>query len=76
MRFNLTTGMVSIAGNLVSMSVFAGAMGLDPVLANLVSICLCSLVNFLVCDQFVFFPRASLIEGTEPRKELGKAPRK
>ncbi len=54
LRFNLTTGAVSIAGNLVAMSVFAGAMGLNPVLANLVSIGLCSLANFLVCDHWVF----------------------
>lgn len=57
LRFNLTTGMISIAGNLLFMRVLAGAAGLEPVLANLLSIGLCSLVNFLVCDHFVFLPR-------------------
>jgi len=58
LRFNLTTGMISIAGNLAFMSVLAGAAGLEPVLANLLSICLCSVINFLVCDRLVFLPPA------------------
>jgi putative flippase GtrA len=66
LRFNLTTGVVSIAGNLMSMRVLAGAMGIEPILANLLSICLCSLVNFLVCDRFVFLLRTSPIRGTAP----------
>ncbi|MGH9783648.1 MAG: GtrA family protein [Terriglobia bacterium] len=57
LRFNLTTGMVSIVGNLLFMGLLAGAARLDPLLANLLSIGLCSLVNFLVCDRFVFLPR-------------------
>ena len=58
LRFNLTTGMISIVGNLISMRVLAGAAGLEPIVANLLSIILCSLVNFLVCDYFVFLTRA------------------
>lgn len=54
LRFNLTTGTVSIVGNLLFMGLLAGAAGLEPLLANLLSIGLCSLVNFLVCDRFVF----------------------
>ena len=63
LRFNLTTGMVSIVGNLLFMGLLAGAAGLEPLLANLLAIGLCALVNFLVCDRFVFLPRA----GSEPR---------
>jgi putative flippase GtrA len=54
LRFNLTTGAVSIGGNLASMAVLVGAAGMDPATASLASICLCSLLNFLVCDHFVF----------------------
>ena len=69
LRFNLTTGMISIAGNLAFMSVLAGAAGLEPVVANLLSICLCSVINFLVCDHFVFLPPA-LPEGSAGRENL------
>ena len=63
LRFNLTTGMVSIVGNLLFMGLLTGAAGLEPLLANLFSIGLCSLVNFLVCDRFVFLSRPR----SEPR---------
>ena len=56
LRFNLTTGMVSIAGNLLFMRILSGAAGLEPMLANLLSIVFCSLLNFLLADRWVFFP--------------------
>lgn len=55
-RFNLTTGLFSIAGNLLFMRLLAGFAGLDPSLANLVSIALCSLINFVLSDRLVFVP--------------------
>ena len=67
LRFNLTTGLVSIIGNLISMRVLTGAAGLDPIVANLLSIILCSLVNFLVCDHFVFLTQADR-EGSPERE--------
>lgn len=54
LRFNLSTGVVSIAGNLVCMRLLVGAAGLHPVAANLVSIACCSLLNFFLSDRFVF----------------------
>lgn len=56
LRFNLTTGMVSIAGNLFFMRILSGTAGLEPMLANLLSIVFCSLINFLLSDRWVFFP--------------------
>ena len=53
-RFNLTTGAVSIGGNLVLMRLLVGEAHCRPVVANLVSIAACSLVNFLVSDRWVF----------------------
>ena len=55
LRFNLTNGMVSIAGNLLFMRILSGTAGLEPMLANLLSIVFCSLINFLLADRFVFF---------------------
>ena len=68
LRFNLTNGLVSIAGNLLFMRVLAGAAGLEPVAANLLSIALCSLVNFLLADRFVFVPAASLMRCDKTRR--------
>jgi len=54
LRFNITTGAVSIAGNLLFMRLLVGGMRLRPVIANLASIALCSILNFLVSDRWVF----------------------
>ena len=53
-RFNLTTGAVSILGNLVLMRMLVGAAHLRPIVANLISIAVCSLANFIVSDRWVF----------------------
>lgn len=58
-RFNLTNGAVSVLGNLLIMWLLAGAAGLTPVAANLAAIGICSLVNFILCDQFVFITRTA-----------------
>ncbi len=54
LRFNLTTGGVSIAGNLALMKVLAGLCHLNYLAANGVSIALCSSLNFLVSEEWVF----------------------
>ncbi len=53
-RFNLTTGAVSIGGNLLLMRLLVAGAHVQPMLANLVSIAGCSLVNFMVSDRWVF----------------------
>ena len=61
LRFHLSNGLVSIAGNLFFMHLFAGGMGIDPFIASLLSIPPCALVNFLVSDRWVFLaPGAGL----------------
>jgi putative flippase GtrA len=64
LRFNLTTGALSIGGNLVFMRLLVGTLHLPYFIANLISIALCSLLNFLVSDRFVFQPALQ-----KPRKE-------
>ncbi len=54
LRFNLTTGGISIGGNLLLMRLLVGEAHLRPMLANLISIAGCSLVNFMVSDRWVF----------------------
>ena len=54
LKFNLTTGVFSIVGNLALMRLFVGALGLNYFIANLLTIATCSIVNFVVSDRFVF----------------------
>ena len=53
-RFQLTNGLISVAGNLVLMRVFAGGLGMDTLAANIIAILLCSLANFGASEWLVF----------------------
>jgi putative flippase GtrA len=55
-KFNASNGAVSIVGNLVLMRLLAGELKVNYVASNLIAIALCSLVNFLLGDRFVFDP--------------------
>ena len=59
LRFNLTTGAISILGNLLLMRLLVGQAHLPALPANLVSIAACSLANFLASEYMVFRPVAS-----------------
>ena len=54
LKFNLTTGLFSIAGNLLLMKLLVGFAHVNYLLANGITITACSVVNFLVSDGFVF----------------------
>ena len=54
LRFNLTTGAVSILGNLLLMRLLVGQGHLPTLAANMVSIAACSLANFLASEYIVF----------------------
>ncbi|MBZ5599493.1 MAG: GtrA family protein [Acidobacteriia bacterium] len=54
LRFNLTTGAFSILGNLAMMKLLVGMGKLNYVVANVITIAACSVVNFVVSDSFVF----------------------
>ena len=53
-RFNLTTGVISIAGNLLLMRLFSGQLHVPVLLSNLLAIATCSLANFVVSHLLVF----------------------
>jgi putative flippase GtrA len=55
-KFNITNGTVSIAGNLVLMSILVGRLGLPITGANLLSVVACSLINFILADRVAFVP--------------------
>jgi putative flippase GtrA len=53
-RFHLANGVVSIVSNVLLMRILTGVFGLPVLTANIVSIGVTSLVNFLLSDRFVF----------------------
>ena len=54
LKFNLTTGVCSISGNLALMKLLVGLGHMNYLKANGITITACSVVNFLVSDGFVF----------------------
>jgi putative flippase GtrA len=53
-KFNLTTGLFSIVGNLVVMKALVGWAGVNYLVANGITIAACSVLNFVVSDRVVF----------------------
>lgn len=53
-RFNLTTGVVSLACNLAGMRMLTGVYRVPYLAANLLSIAASAIANYLVADLFVF----------------------
>jgi putative flippase GtrA len=54
LRFQIANGALSIGGNLVLMQLLAGTCGMNYTLAGILSITLCSILNFLASDRLVF----------------------
>lgn len=57
-KFNVSNGGVSIVGNILVMRLLVGEFSLNYVVANMVGVVLCSLMNFLLGDKFVFSTEA------------------
>lgn len=53
-RFHLSNGLVSMLGNVMLMRWLRGDLRVPALLANFVAILVCSLVNFVLGDRFVF----------------------
>jgi len=54
LKFNFTTGILSIAGNLALMKLLVGVAHVNYLVANGITIAAFSIFNFLVSDGFVF----------------------
>ena len=54
LRFNVSNGLISIVGNLVFMELLAVRLHLHYLIANLVAIGACSLLNYFASDRLVF----------------------
>jgi putative flippase GtrA len=53
-KFNLTSGLFSIIGNLIFMGILVGRLGLPIGPANLASVAACSVVSFVLADRITF----------------------
>jgi putative flippase GtrA len=53
-KFNLSTGGLSILGNVLAMKLLVEVAGIEYLLSNLISIAACSILNFLVADRGIF----------------------
>jgi putative flippase GtrA len=54
LRFNATNGAMSLIGNLALMFILVSGLKLNPYVSNLITIGICSFVNFALADRFVF----------------------
>ncbi len=76
--FNLSNGFLSIAGNLVFTVLFLDTLPVNYVAANVLAIAVCSILNYVVSDRFVFRSvsvRSSIISaqtGRSPASQNGK----
>ncbi len=53
-KFNVTTGLVSLTGNLVLMSILVGRFHLPITPANVITVAACSIVRFFLADRIAF----------------------
>jgi dolichol-phosphate mannosyltransferase len=53
-KFNVTTGLVSLVGNLVLMSILVGRFGLPITGANVITVVACSILSFFLADRIAF----------------------
>ena len=58
-KFNASNGFVSLAGNLLIMRALVGQFHMNYVIANLIAVATCSIVNFLLSDRLVFEDEAN-----------------
>lgn len=65
LAFNATTGVVSIAGNVLLVSLLLHLARIPLLAANLASIAACSVSNFLINDKFVFQPRNAVSHASQ-----------
>jgi putative flippase GtrA len=54
LRFNVTTGSTSIAGNVAFMALYVGVFGIDPLVANVLAVASTAVANFMISDRCVF----------------------
>jgi putative flippase GtrA len=54
LRFNFSNGMISLFGTVLCTGILTGVFKMNPLLANVLSLGPCCVINFLVSDRFIF----------------------
>jgi putative flippase GtrA len=54
LRFNFSNGLISLFGTVLCTGILTGVFRLNPILANVLSLGPCCVINFLVSDRFIF----------------------
>jgi putative flippase GtrA len=62
LKFNLTTGISSMGGNVALMALFVGSLPMRYLPANSLTIAVCAAVKFLASDRFVFRAKLPRLE--------------
>lgn len=61
--FHLANGLVSIAGNVLLVRYLVGTLEMYYMLANVIAIALCAVLNYLAGDRLVFRSQESVLNG-------------
>ena len=62
-KFNITNGAVSLAGNVIFMSILVGRLLLPIAIAYVMSVTACAICNFFLADRFAFQVESASAEG-------------
>jgi putative flippase GtrA len=54
LRFNLSNGMISLFGTVLCTGILTGMLKFNPLLANILSLGPCCVINYLVSDRLIF----------------------
>ena len=54
LRFNLSNGLISVFGTVLCTGILTGFAKLNPLLANVLSLGPCCVINYLVSDRLIF----------------------
>lgn len=65
-RFHAFNGALSLGGNISLMAALNGGLGIPPVPANLLSIAIIGVVNFLIADRIAFARASARRQAREP----------
>lgn len=65
LKFNITTGLFSLLGNLALMRFFVGFLKLPVVRANILTLAMCAILNFVISHYYVFKPQEDTLMSAE-----------
>lgn len=54
LRFHAGNGLVSIAGNVILVKLFADLLHMNAYLSNVLAVAICAVANFAISERFVF----------------------